>query len=102
MKCFRRQSIMNISWMTECLRTRVAHRAICLVAGMIIVLSQLALGQGAVGGRITGRVTDPTGAVIPDAMISAENTSTNIVTKAKSNESGYYVIQVPEGKYTLT
>ena len=93
---------MSIVTITKCLKTRSASRAIGLVAAIVLFSSQIALSQGAVGGHITGRVTDPSGAVIPDATISAQNDNTNIVTKAKSNDSGYYILQVPEGKYTLT
>src|ERR1700744_2436236 len=85
------EAFMSIVTIAKYLKTRSASRTIGVVAAIVLVSSQIALSQGAVGGRITGRVTDPTGAVIPDATISAQNLSTNIVTKAKSNDSGYYI-----------
>jgi hypothetical protein len=54
-------------------------------------------------GAITGTVTDPSGAAVPDATVKALNTATNleIVTKTKSNGS-YLVPQLPAGTYRLT
>lgn len=62
--------------------------------------SSFALAQ--VGGHVSGRVTDPTGAVIPNAQIAAENIRTNVTTTTQSNGSGYYVMQLQSGEYTIT
>jgi hypothetical protein len=51
---------------------------------------------------ITGTVTDPTGAVVSNATVTATNVATGIVTAAKSNEAGAYTIaQLKEGTYTV-
>jgi hypothetical protein len=51
---------------------------------------------------ITGTVTDPAGAVVPGATITATNIQTNIRTAASSNEAGNYTIaQLKEGTYTV-
>lgn len=51
---------------------------------------------------ITGTVTDPTGAVVPAATVTATNTLTNIKTTAQSNEAGNFMIsQLKEGTYTV-
>ncbi|HEY0262965.1 MAG TPA: carboxypeptidase regulatory-like domain-containing protein [Granulicella sp.] len=92
---------MSISSKTKFLKEDLVCQACCLIVGMILMV-QVALGQGAVGGRISGRVTDPSGAVIPDATISAQNTGTDVVIRSKSNDSGYYVMQVPAGRYNVT
>jgi Carboxypeptidase regulatory-like domain len=53
---------------------------------------------------IHGTVTDPSGAVVPDAKVTALNTSTGISTETTSNKSGYFLF--PElqvgGPYTVT
>jgi hypothetical protein len=41
-------------------------------------------------GRITGRVVDSTGAVIPNALVRAENTGTNVATDVISDSQGNY------------
>ena len=74
----------------------------CLVVAAMLLSTPVALSQGSVGGRVSGRVTDPDGAVVPGASISAQNTNTNVVNKSQSNDSGYYVMQLPEGKYNIT
>src|SRR5258708_5607564 len=43
-------------------------------------------------GTIIGTITDPTGAVIPNAKIVATNEGTQLSRNAASNEQGYYVI----------
>ncbi len=51
---------------------------------------------------LTGLVTDPAGAVVPGARVSATNVSTNATSVAESNERGRYSIAflIP-GKYTV-
>ncbi len=43
-------------------------------------------------GIIVGRVTDPTGAVMPGADVRATNTATGVVAAAKTNDQGNYVL----------
>ena len=47
-------------------------------------------GQGL--GTIVGTITDPTGAVIPNAKIAVTNEGTELLRNVASNEQGYYVI----------
>jgi hypothetical protein len=53
---------------------------------------------------IHGTVTDATGAVVPNATLTAVNTSTNSTTKAATDSKGYYILPQlqPGGPYTLT
>lgn len=52
---------------------------------------------------VVGRVTDATGAVIPDASITVTNLETNIARTVSSNESGEYtVLHLNPGRYSLT
>jgi hypothetical protein len=60
------------------------------------------LGQ-TVSGSITGEVTDPSGAVIVGANVTAENAATSVKTSTKTNGSGVYTIRfLPIGNYTVT
>ncbi len=53
--------------------------------------------------QITGRITDPTGAVVPKAEVEVTNVDTGIRWQTTSNESGYYTLPVlPPGNYRLT
>jgi hypothetical protein len=54
-------------------------------------------------GKITGIVSDTSGAVVPNAQVSVTNTSTNVVTKATTDNSGLYqAVQLPIGFYRVT
>jgi Carboxypeptidase regulatory-like domain/TonB dependent receptor len=54
-------------------------------------------------GAITGTVTDPTGAAVPDATVKATNLATNLEVTAQSKSNGTYEIpQLPAGTYKMT
>lgn len=52
-------------------------------------------------GSLLGRVTDPTGAVIPGAQVIAEREGTNIRLEALTNSEGNYLLpNLEPGSYT--
>lgn len=51
--------------------------------------------------RVSGLVTDQTGAVIVGATITARDVATNVTTTATSNDRGYYLLQLAIGVYTI-
>jgi hypothetical protein len=71
------------------------------------LLAVVALGLAAYAqtpqARISGRVLDPSAAVIPGAEVIAINEATGIRTRAASNESGVYVLPfLQPARYTIT
>ena len=69
--------------------------------GVLLALSS-ASGQ-TVTGSITGLVTDPSGAVVVGANVTAENAATSVKTSAQTNGAGVYTIRfLPIGTYSLT
>jgi hypothetical protein len=62
---------------------------IAVLALLLALASGIASAQEA-RGAITGRVTDPSGAVIPNATIVVTNTKTNETRRTATNETGYY------------
>src|SRR5436309_7035564 len=53
-------------------------------------------------GEVTGRVTDPSGAVIPGASVTLTNVNTNVVRNVVTTEAGAYTIpSVAPGFYRL-
>jgi hypothetical protein len=75
---------------------------------IVIALCCLVVAVGAVHaqsdrGTITGTITDPAGAVIPNATIEAKNSETGAVYRAGSTETGNYTLsQLPAGVYQLS
>ena len=52
---------------------------------------------------LTGLVTDPTGAAVTNAAVTAKNRATNVETTATTDASGYYTFaSLPVGAYNLT
>jgi Carboxypeptidase regulatory-like domain len=61
----------------------------CVIAAIFcLLLTSNAVAQGY--GRISGAVTDPTGAVIPGAVVTATQVSTGAKTEVKANDQGGY------------
>ena len=68
----------------------------------ILIFSLPSSSQQVVGG-ITGTVTDPTGAAVPDAIVKAINPATNLTITAKTGATGTYVDHdLPAGIYKVT
>ena len=74
--------------------------ASCMLFACMVSLCGLALFSGSAlhaqstsGGGIQGTVTDPSGAVVRDAEITATNTDTGVQMVRKSNGSGVYSLQ---------
>ena len=56
-----------------------------------------------VTGGITGTITDPSGAAIPNAKVTATDVARGTVYPTQSNSAGLYDFpRLPVGQYTLT
>jgi hypothetical protein len=71
-----------------------------------VLLLCLAIGAPAHGqggfGSISGRVTDPQGAVVPGVKVEAINDATNARQESTTNSSGYYeLLNLAPGSYTV-
>jgi len=65
----------------------------CLIASVVVVIgpgAQYTLAQTEKA-SISGRITDQSNAVMPDAEVELKNTDTGIVTVTKTNDQGVYV-----------
>jgi hypothetical protein len=62
-----------------------------VAAGMLWVPMSSAQG---VGGSVSGRVTDPSGAIIPGVHVSAQDMRTGVGSGTQSDASGYYTLQL--------
>src|SRR5208282_4407101 len=77
--------------------------ALLLIVGTMVLSSvPSAFGQ-AVTGSITGYVTDPSGAAIPNATVTATAVLTNIATVRSTDAAGLYLItNLLPGTYTVS
>jgi hypothetical protein len=75
---------------------------VVLTAAILSLFSQTASAQ-ATTGSIYGQVTDPSGAVVVDAGVTAANQATGVIYPGKSDAQGNYtVFSLPPGIYDLT
>jgi Carboxypeptidase regulatory-like domain len=69
---------------------------------ILLACATLARSQN-VTGNITGEVTDPSGAVIAGARVTAQNLDTNVATAATTNGDGLFRVEfLPIGHYQVT
>lgn len=73
--------------------------ALCCVAWLIPQSLRAQIGGE---GAIQGRVVDPTGAVIPNAVVTATDNATGVASSRKATGTGDYLISpLPAGIYTV-
>src|SRR5437667_2145879 len=71
------------------------------VFSLLTLLASPALGQST-GGRILGRVADPSGAVLANVTIRLTNDATGVSRETKTNSSGdFNFLEVVPGNYTV-
>ena len=74
--------------------------ALCLA---LLVAAGSAQAQVGGTGSIEGTVTDPLGAVVAEATVTATNVATGVVTVRKTTEAGFFVLPLlAAGEYTVT
>jgi hypothetical protein len=77
-----------------------SHRGLLRIVLLVATLCGAAWAQDT--GSITGTVTDPTGAAVPNADVSVSNTAQGISRASKTNGSGEYLFAaLPVGNYDL-
>ncbi len=75
---------------------------VCLAAFLVILAGSGVAWSQTVQGVITGTITDPTGAVVPNATVTITNAGTNISQTTTTGSDGSYRFSlVPPGTYTL-
>src|SRR6202790_1692460 len=62
-------------------------RQVMLIVGLCLSVS---LASGQTFGSITGEVRDPSGAITPNASVTATNVGTNVARSTTTNEAGVY------------
>src|ERR1043165_6823459 len=87
------------------LRSRLSG-SIQLISLLAIFLlsASVALGQAqANAADLQGTVKDASGALVPNANVTARNLATNLSRSATTNDQGYYrILALPPGDYEIT
>jgi hypothetical protein len=81
------------------------HSFSCGLVGafLVVVCSALTVSAQTVVGRISGTVTDASGAVVENASVTATNTANNLTRTATTDGSGFYTVtNLPVGTYVVT
>ncbi len=74
----------------------------CLLWAAVLSLALSAAAQ-IQNGQLTGVVTDPTGASIPNATVKVTNAGTSLSTTVQTGDSGIYMArELPVGRYKVT
>jgi Carboxypeptidase regulatory-like domain len=74
---------------------RVISLVVCLLSAIACVAQQQS--------QLTGLVTDPSAAAVPDSPLVVKNTATGVGYRTVATASGAYVFPIlPPGPYTLT
>ena len=76
---------------------------VLLTAALLLPMSAELAGAQDIFGRISGTVTDPTGAGVPNVKVTLTNQETKIDRTVKADGHGFYVApELPAGTYKVT
>jgi hypothetical protein len=85
------------------MRFNTSTRLLVLLAVLSLLLPSVVLAQSTTNGAISGTVTDPTGAVLPDVAVNLKSAEKGFTQAAKTNSQGFYQFPLLEpGTYTIT
>ena len=77
-------------------------RRVALLSLLTLCLHLPAFGQQAANATLTGTITDPRGAVVSGASVTATHQATGVKRDTTTNDSGLYVLSnMPPGDYEL-
>ena len=81
----------------------MTRRRLLLLAVLCGILLVIPVSAQKITGDIDGNVTDPSGAAVVGATITAKNDDTGYTRSTTTNQNGgYRVVELPPGRYTLT
>ncbi len=78
-------------------------KAFCWLLGLLFFLFAVNAGWAQTTGTIRGSVTDPSGALVPGASVTAAQSDTHVTRTVTTNEGGDYEFPaLPVGRYTVS
>jgi hypothetical protein len=98
----RRQSRSSVVTRIAAPCSRIAKMFVVLSALLLLCVPAPSAAQD-IFGRISGTVTDPTGAVVPHAKITIVNQDTKLRRNTTADDRGFYMVpELPVGVYSVT
>jgi hypothetical protein len=94
----------GLKWQDDAalLQVSIVYKVSSLVLVLLLSLYLCALRAQTTNASITGRVTDPSRAVIAEAKVAAVNTGTNFRYESTTNTAGEYTLaNLPPGTYRM-
>ena len=80
----------------------MSRKMVFLIASLLMATNAFVCLAQVEQGAITGLVVDPTGALVPNAKVTATNQATGVVAEAQTTGDGYYKLPyLLPGKYTV-
>jgi len=77
--------------------------AAILALALVTAVGPYVMAQSAVSGDLTGSVTDPSGAVVPNASVTLKSNATGAIRTTTTTSSGAYRFSLlPPGNYTVS
>jgi hypothetical protein len=100
--CPLRNCFVKRHWIKHPARNRAKARCCVLLLSFILSPYSAFVVSADTGGSISGTVTDQTGAVCPDTMVTALNLDTTVQQTTKANTNGFYTFtNLPVGRYEI-
>ena len=91
------------SRLVSAILARRNYTAFLSAIGFVILLLVATVLHAGVTASISGTVTDPSGAAVQGAKVTATQVDTGVATNLETNAQGFYSFQsLPLGKYTIT
>ncbi len=85
------------------MRFNTSTKVLALIAVVALLLPGVLLAQSTTNGAISGTVTDPSGAVLPNLTVHLKSTERGFTQEAKTNLQGFYQFPLLEpGTYSVT
>jgi hypothetical protein len=85
------------------MRFRFLRISTAILFAVVLVLASISLAQNIVTGGISGTVTDPTGAIVPNAKVNLKSNSTGEAQTTNTTSTGLYNFPLLKpGSYSVT
>lgn len=82
-------------------KLKPVHESVFVIT-LVLTQTLLVLGQGGATAQLSGTVTDPTGAAIINAGVTARHRATGVMRTALTSDRGYILTNLPAGAYEVT